>query len=107
MNSTLSQIVSDSAPAILAACGVGPLSQVATVLLVMRSKMNMFIFERMTSKTVATWDKGPTPQAAKIAGALSLTIWLSVLFIARWIGFTKGYDFSIPDNVDIQLNFGQ
>jgi hypothetical protein len=69
--------------------------------------INMFIFERMTSRTVAQWDKGPTPASAKLAGALSLTIWLSVLFIARWIGFTKGYDFSIPDNVDIQLNFGQ
>ena len=69
--------------------------------------VNMFIFERVTSRTVAVWDKGPTPSSAKMAGALSLTIWLSVLFIARWIGFTKGYDFSIPENVDIQLNFGQ
>ena len=69
--------------------------------------INMFIFERMTSRTVAQWDTGPTPSSARIAGALSLTIWISVLFIARWIGFTKGYDFSIPENVDIQLNFGQ
>jgi hypothetical protein len=69
--------------------------------------VNMFVFERVTGRDVAAWDKGPTPSSARIAGALSITIWLSVLFIARWIGFTKGYDFSIPDNVDLDLNFGK
>jgi hypothetical protein len=66
--------------------------------------VNMWIFEKGAGRNSAAWDKGPTPSAARLAGALSLTIWISVLFIARWIGFTKGYDFTIPDNVD--LNFG-
>jgi len=69
--------------------------------------VNMFVFERVTGRDAAAWDKGPTPSSARVAGALSLTIWVSVLFIARWIGFTKGYDFSIPDNVNLDLNFGQ
>jgi len=69
--------------------------------------VNMFVFERVTGRNPAAWDRGPTPSAARIAGALSITIWLSVLFIARWIGFTKGYDFSIPDDVNLDLNFGQ
>jgi hypothetical protein len=69
--------------------------------------VNMFVFERVTGRDAAAWDKGPTPASARFAGALSLTIWVSVLFIARWIGFTKGYDFSIPDNVNLDLNFGQ
>ncbi len=69
--------------------------------------VNMWIFENGVGRKAAGWDKGPTPSAARLAGALSLTIWISVLFIARWIGFTKGYDFSIPENVDLNLNFGQ
>ena len=37
----------------------------------------------------------------------TMIVWVGVLFIARWIGFTKGYDFSIPDDVNLDLNFGQ
>ncbi len=69
--------------------------------------VNMWVFENGVGRKSAAWDQGPTPSAARLAGALSLTIWVSVLFIARWIGFTKGYDFSIPENVDLNLNFGQ
>ena len=68
--------------------------------------MNMAIFELVTAKTVPAWDKGvPTPTSARVAGALSMTIWISVIFIARWIGFTKGYDFSVPEGVDLQFEF--
>ena len=67
--------------------------------------VNMWIFEKGVGANSKAWDQGPTPQAARVAGALSLTIWVGVLFIARWIGFTKGYDFTIPD--DVNLNFGQ
>jgi hypothetical protein len=38
----------------------------------------------------------PTPTAAQIDGALSILLWVSVVVLGRWIGFTKGYDFSIP-----------
>ena len=65
--------------------------------------VNMWIFEKGVGANSKAWEKGPTPQAARVAGALSLTIWVGVLFIARWIGFTKGYDFTIPPGVDLGL----
>ncbi|MEN9705510.1 MAG: hypothetical protein RLZZ393_1389 [Pseudomonadota bacterium] len=68
--------------------------------------INMLIFERYTRRGVAGWDVGvQSPRAAKIAGLLSILLWVAVLFLARWIGFTKAYDFSVPDDPNIQFNF--
>lgn len=53
--------------------------------------LNMFIFELLTVKTVAAWDRGaPTPRAAKLAGILSILLWASVIVLGRVIGYTKG-----------------
>jgi hypothetical protein len=63
--------------------------------------LNMAIFQRMTFRTVGSWDTDkPSPFAARVAGVLSILVWLSVIFFARWIGFTKGYQFDVPENVD-------
>jgi hypothetical protein len=65
---------------------------------------NMAIFEFTTLKKVAIWDNQiPTPTAARIAGITSLVLWTSVLVCGRVIGFTKGYDFSVPDDVDFDF----
>jgi hypothetical protein len=40
-----------------------------------------------------------------LAGALSIVLWVAVIVFGRWIGFTKGYDFTIPD--DVQFDFSQ
>jgi hypothetical protein len=66
--------------------------------------INMLVFEYVTAKSMPSWDKGVTPpMAARSAAALSLVLWLAVIVFGRWIGFTKGYDFSIPE--DIQFDF--
>ena len=66
--------------------------------------INMLIFEYVTAKSVSKWDKGVLPPpAARTAGALSIIFWIGVIFLGRWIGFTKGYDFTIPD--DVQFDF--
>jgi hypothetical protein len=75
------------------------------MLAILLAGVNMALFEMGVGRDTASWDKGAVPERARLAGALSLTIWIGVIFLARWIGFTKGYDFSIPENVD--LNFGQ
>jgi len=68
--------------------------------------LNMAIFQGITFRTVSAWDKNaPTPLAGRIAGALSILLWLCVIFCARWIGFTKGYDFSIPQDSHINFQF--
>jgi hypothetical protein len=68
--------------------------------------INMLVFERVTAKSVASWDKGVmAPSAARLAGAISLVLWISVIFLGRWIGFTKGYDFAIPEDVQFDFSF--
>jgi hypothetical protein len=68
--------------------------------------LNMAIFQGVTYRTVSAWDRNvPTPLAGQVAGALSILLWLTVIFFARWIGFTKGYDFSIPQDSHINFQF--
>jgi hypothetical protein len=58
------------------------------MLLLLLAGINMAIFELHTIKTVGLWDIGKSPPAsAKIAGALSLALWLSVITFGRLIGF--------------------
>jgi len=74
------------------------------MLAILLAGINMLVFEAVTAKSVASWDKGVTPpSAARLAGALSIVLWVAVIFFGRWIGFTKGYDFSIPE--DVQFDF--
>jgi tryptophan-rich sensory protein len=68
--------------------------------------VNMAIFQGITFRSVGAWDKDvPTPLAARVAGAASIVIWITVIFLARWIGFTKGYNFDVPDNVELDFKF--
>jgi hypothetical protein len=68
--------------------------------------VNMAIFQRITFRGVGAWDQSaPTPLAGRIAGAASILIWVSVIFLARWIGFTKGYDFDVPTDVEVNFEF--
>jgi hypothetical protein len=66
--------------------------------------INMLVFEYRTIQSAPSWDKGVMPPpAARLAGALSIVLWLAVIVFGRWIGFTKGYDFTIPE--DVQFDF--
>ena len=68
--------------------------------------VNMAVFELLTSRTLPAWDNSArTPAAARTAAILSLCLWTAIIFLGRWIGFTKGYDFSVPE--DIQFEFPQ
>ena len=70
--------------------------------------INMMVFELMTAKTAPSWDKGvPPPNAARVAGALSIVLWIAVIVFGRWIGFTKGYDFAIPEDVQFDFSLPQ
>jgi uncharacterized membrane protein len=70
--------------------------------------INMLVFELVTAKTAPSWDKGVAPpNAARLAGALSIVLWVAVIVFGRWIGFTKGYDFSIPEDVQFDFSLPQ
>ena len=49
--------------------------------------LNMIVFHAFAGRDMARWSADP-PVAARIAGGLSLTIWVAVVAFGRWIGFT-------------------
>lgn len=50
---------------------------------------NMLVFHFGVYRHVLEWDESyPPPRAARLAGALSITLWMGVIFFGRWIGFT-------------------
>ena len=76
------------------------------LLAILAAGLNMAIFETVIRRDVAAWDLGvPPPRAARIAGLLSILLWVVVIVLARWIGFTKGYDFVVPDDPNIKFDF--
>jgi len=67
--------------------------------------LNMMIFQLVTFRTVGSWNTDvKPPSAARVAGTLSILVWLMVIFFARWIGFTKGYHFEAPPT-DVNFSF--
>jgi Family of unknown function (DUF6644) len=50
--------------------------------------VNMLIFHFGAFRQVARWDSDEPPVSAKVAGAMSLSLWICVVFFGRWVGFT-------------------
>ena len=51
--------------------------------------INMMCFQFIIGKNLERWNHfSQLPSAARISGAISLTLWLSIIFCGRWIGFT-------------------
>jgi hypothetical protein len=64
--------------------------------------INMFVFELVTVRSVKEWDDQKiTPPAARLAGFASLTFWTLVIIFGRWIGYSKGFNFDMPTDVNI------
>jgi hypothetical protein len=58
------------------------------VLLVLAG-VNMGVFHIVTWRNVGSWDaNSPLPPGAKLAGIVSLLLWVLVIFFGRAIGFT-------------------
>ncbi len=57
--------------------------------LLLLAATNMLVFHRFGARDIAQWSAAKTtPAAAKLAGGVSLTIWVAVVAFGRWIGFT-------------------
>jgi len=52
--------------------------------------INMAIFHLYVGRDIDRWDASPhtTPLRAKIAGVVSLLVWIGVVAFGRWVGFT-------------------
>ncbi len=59
--------------------------------LIVLAGLNMVFFHLTTWRSLPSWDTKPAiPTAAKIAGGLSLALWVLVIFCGRTLGFTLG-----------------
>lgn len=57
--------------------------------LLLLAGLNMAIFELFTVRDAAKWGQGMSASwRAKLAGALSLSLWVAIVFFGRRIGFT-------------------
>lgn len=51
--------------------------------------INMAIFHLTAYRRIGQWnDALPPPRGVRIAGATSLILWIVIVFLGRWIGFT-------------------
>jgi hypothetical protein len=50
--------------------------------------LNMILFHSVTYRRVSEWDTTAPPAAARLAGAISLLLWIGIVFCGRWVGFT-------------------
>lgn len=61
----------------------------AKVALLVVAFINMLVFHRVTARHVDALDELPTlPSSARMAGAISLVVWVAIIACGRWIGFT-------------------
>ena len=61
----------------------------AKMLLIIGSGLNMAIYHLVSARHASGW-RSPelTPRRARIAGAISLSLWIAIAACGRWIGFT-------------------
>jgi hypothetical protein len=51
--------------------------------------INMLVFHLGAYRSVLAWDNQlPPPRAARLAGAVSIALWIGVIFFGRWTGFS-------------------
>jgi hypothetical protein len=66
--------------------------------------VNMAVFHGVTQRGISRWDKNaPPPAGARLAGAASILIWITVVVLGRLVGFTKGYDFAVPEGLEFEF----
>jgi len=62
---------------------------VAKILLICAAGLNMVVFHFISARDLPKWEKEKTlPFSARLAGGLSILLWVSVVTCGRWIGFT-------------------
>jgi len=69
------------------------------MILLVLAGINMLMFELTAGRSVHRWDRYESaPLAGKTVAALSLVLWITIIFLGRWIGFTTTRASFKPDN---------
>ncbi|MGP0092391.1 MAG: DUF6644 family protein [Xanthobacteraceae bacterium] len=62
---------------------------IAKIALICVAGVNMAIFHAMSAKDLPRWEsEAKPPLPARLAGGLSILLWVAVVACGRWIGFT-------------------
>lgn len=62
---------------------------VAKLLLIAAAGLNMAVFHAVSAKDLTRWEnEARPPLQARLAGGLSIALWVAVVACGRWIGFT-------------------
>ena len=62
---------------------------VAKLFLILAAGLNMVVFHFISAKDLPKWENEPAPPLrARLAGGLSILLWVAVVACGRWIGFT-------------------
>jgi hypothetical protein len=62
---------------------------VAKIFLILAAGLNMAIFHAINARDQPKWENEKNlPLRARLAGGLSILLWISVVTCGRWIGFT-------------------
>jgi uncharacterized protein DUF6644 len=74
----------------------------AKMTLLVLSGLNMLAFELTARRSVHAWDRhASAPASGRAVAALSLVIWIGVIVLGRWIGFTTS---STPAQLDQEID---
>jgi|SRR5688572_22099795 len=61
----------------------------AKMALLVLAALNMLLFEFTARRSVHEWDqKRAAPPVGRMVAAVSLAVWIAVIFLGRWVGFT-------------------
>jgi hypothetical protein len=67
--------------------------------------VNVLVFNITAGRSVQRWNTDKAaPLAGKLAAAFSLALWIGVIFLGRWVGFTKATDLTPDVDILIDLN---
>jgi hypothetical protein len=68
--------------------------------LLLLAGINVLIFNVTAGRSIRRWNTDrAAPLSGKLVGVFSLLLWIGVIFLGRWVGFTKATDLT-PD-IDI------
>jgi hypothetical protein len=75
------------------------------MLLLLLAGINILVFELTAARTIHRWDKAPSaPPAGKAAAALSLAIWIGIIFMGRLIGFSTSRAAVVAPPADVNFD---
>jgi hypothetical protein len=75
----------------------------AKMALLVLSGVNMLAFELTARRSVHSWNRNAAaPAAGRTIAALSLVVWISVIFLGRWVGFTLTAPPAPADEINLE-----